>query len=224
MLPIVRLDTKLTVGNLLESLTIAVSISALVFSWAKDRTVEQAKRADEVREAAAVALTKLDRWQSLHLALYDELQPQFIDTSEGLSSDFAVTAARDELWKQIVAARARTATKALDEQISTAYIGLVAHSPRLREQYRTALADLDKLERNIGGNFLEQSQNDVMAFDGQQADYTSAKLGNALRATAWKARTQLEAESSKSIDPLRSRLLELIGAADEDLLTLRERD
>jgi hypothetical protein len=68
------------------------------------------------------------------------------------------------------------------------------------------------------------TQRDVRAWEGRQAEYTSALLGNALRATAQRARYQLHVESNKSIEPVRSHLLELIAGSDEVLLGLRERN
>jgi len=65
-------------GHILTSVTILVSVIALLFSWSKDQVARETEMADKVRYAASVALTKLDRWQLLNLSLYQNLQSVFV--------------------------------------------------------------------------------------------------------------------------------------------------
>ncbi len=96
-----QLDWSIKVGDILTTLTIIVSVAALVVTWTKDRNARETAQADIVRTAAATAITQLDRWQSLNSSLYQELQPEFITTSEMLSKQYDVTKVRDYLWKII---------------------------------------------------------------------------------------------------------------------------
>jgi hypothetical protein len=60
-------------GDVLASLTIVVSVVALLISWSKDRAVEERAQADRIRSAVAKGVAKLDRWQALHESLFQEL-------------------------------------------------------------------------------------------------------------------------------------------------------
>jgi hypothetical protein len=107
-------DRTLKAGDVLTSLTIIVSVVALITTLTKERDTRTREQADRVRVAAAKTLAKLERWQSLQLSLYQELQPVYVDVSESLARRFDVVAARDYLWKQVNAQRVRIAARILD--------------------------------------------------------------------------------------------------------------
>lgn len=135
------------VSDVLTSLTIVVSVVALLIAWSKDRTVRQTEQADRVRAAAAKALTKLDRWQALQLSVYQELQPIFVETSEALQQKYDIVKVRDQLWKAINAERTRIASKILEEQIETAYADLLSHFPAARAKFVDAFTNLSDIEK-----------------------------------------------------------------------------
>jgi hypothetical protein len=161
-----KLERTIQVGDILTSLTIAISVITLVISWSKDRSTREAERADRVRAAAAKALTQLDRWQALHLSLYQELQPAFVETSEMLQDDFTMVKTRDYLWKAINAQRTRIIAKILDERIETAYIDLLSHFPAARSLFLDTFAQLQTVENEVTGRFLVAAQNEVLIRNG----------------------------------------------------------
>src|SRR5438876_1156154 len=118
------LDKTIKASDLLTSVTIIVSVVALVITWTKDRDVRVREQADRVRTAAAKTLAKLERWQILQLSLYDQLQPVFVETSEMLEKEFNVIGTRDYLWKQINAQHTSISAKVLEEGFETAYVDL----------------------------------------------------------------------------------------------------
>jgi hypothetical protein len=65
-----KFDWQIKIGDLLTSLTVLISVTALLISWSKDRMAREAEQADKVRGAAAIALTKLDRWQHINEAFF----------------------------------------------------------------------------------------------------------------------------------------------------------
>ena len=212
-------DWSIKFGDILTSLTILVSVSALIISWSKDRVTRETEQADKVRAAAATALTQLDRWQLLNASLYQELQPTFIETSEMLQDDFDVVKARDYLWKTINGRQTQIASKILDEKILTAYVDLLSHFPASRDQFLKVFEQLRLLEEDISGKFLMTSQNDVLYFEGKQQNYTSAMLGNALRTTAAKHKEELIDKSTKTIRPIRQFLFDVIAKSNKDILS-----
>jgi hypothetical protein len=213
-----ELDWSMKVGDVLTSLTIAVSVIALIISWSKDRSTRESERADRVRAAASKAHTKLDRWQALHRSLYQELQPTFIEASEMLQDGFNMVKTRDHLWKAINAQRTRITAKMLDEQIETAYVDLLSHFPAARSLFLDTFAQLKTVENEITERFLVATQNDVLSFKDRKPEYTTAMLGNALRSSAAQHSHELYARSNETIQPVRKFLFDVIVKSDRDIL------
>ena len=213
-----KVDWNIKIGDILTSITIIVSVVALIITWTMDRDTRETQQADLVRTAAARAITQLDRWQSLNLSLYSELQPEFITTSEMLNTQFDVVKVRDYLWKTISNQRITIANKVLDEKITTSYVDLLAHFPDTRTQFINLFKTLNANEERISSSFLETSQHDVLRFEGKEITYTSAMLGNALRVTAAKHKGELIKEASDAIYPVKELLFDIIAKSNEQIL------
>jgi hypothetical protein len=214
----VTFDWSVKFGDILTSLTIIVSVTALLISWSKDRATNESAQANAIRSAAAQGLTKIDRWQLLHLSLYQRLQPTFVETSERLAVDSDAVSARDYLWKQINSERSRIAQTVLDEEILTSYVSLLPHFPDSRSQFISLFQHLGEIEERVSGDFLEASQKDVLSFDNTPT-YTSALLGNALRTTAAQHRAMFEDATMKVIQPAKEFLLNVVARTDDELLS-----
>ena len=213
-----QIDWNIKVGDILTSATIIISVVALIITWTKDRNTRETEQADAVRSAAALAITKLDRWQSLHLSLYQELQPEFISTSEMLGEEYDVVKVRDYLWKTISGYRVSIANKVLDEEIETSYVKLLAYFPDTRKQFLYMFKTLDEIEESVSGSFLKKSQMDVMSFEGKESTYTSAMLGNALRSTANEHKEKLHKEATEVTSPVREFLFGVIAKTNKQIL------
>lgn len=74
------------------------------------------------------------------------------------------------------------------------------------------------LKNNITTSFLAETEADVLKFEGWQKQYTTAMLGNALRATAVKHRDELRLKTNAVIQPVREYLFGVIGKTDGELL------
>jgi hypothetical protein len=205
-------------GDVLTSVTILVSVAALVVSWWKDRWTRETEQADKVRTSAARALTKLDRWQTLHMSLYRELQPIFIEISEALQKDFDLIKARDDLWKRVSKLRAQIASKVLEEEISLSYVELLSHFPTARTQFRDVFHQLSLLEEQYSQQFLEDSQGKVLSLQETQDTYTSAMLGNALRESASTVSGDFQDKSDAVIELVRQFLFDVITRSNRDIL------
>ena len=213
-----RIDWTIRIGDILTSLTILVSVAALVITWTKDRETRETQQADIVRSAAASAITKLDRWQALQLSLYQELQPEYVITSEKLLDEYNIIEVRDYLWKTISSKRNEIASKILEEEISTSYVDLLAHYPDARNQFLDMFKALKETEERISISFLEQSQQDVWDLEGKQEIYTSAMLGNPLRMTGAKHKEIFSDKSSKLTAPVKAFLFDIIAKTNRDIL------
>ncbi len=211
-------DRNIKASDVLTSLTIIISIVALVTTWTKDRESREREQADRVRASAAKTLAKLERWQGLQLSLYQELQPVYVETSELLEKHFSVVAARDHLWKQINLQRVRIASRVLDEGIETAYVDLFAYRPSIRGPFLLAVSQLKAEESAATERLLIDTQAAAMSFDGKKSSYTTAMLGNALRAASSRIKDGFSKQSNVVLEPIRQELYAVVSADDKTLL------
>jgi len=208
-------------GDILTSITILVSVVALILSLAKDREALVSDQANRVRAAAASTLAKLDRWQAVQLSLYQDLQPSFVQLSEDLAKQYDVVSIRDRFWKQVGEARARVAKQVLDEQLSTSYADLLTHFPAARERVAVVLGQLSVVESKASDEFMAKGEQSILSLKGKQASYQTPDLGNALRAAAATGAGQFKAESDRLLEPVRQYLFGLIARKDDELVNAR---
>lgn len=211
-------DRTVKASDLLTSLTVIVSVVALLFTWTKEQDSRTREQADRVRMAAAKTLVKLERWQNLQRSLYAELHPTYVETSEILAKHFDVIGPRDYLWKQVNAQRIRVAARILDENIESAYVDLFAYYPSVRSTFLDALAKLKSDEATATEQLLLKTQAVVMSFEQKRAGYTSAMLGNALRGAALPIEQNFMRASDQTLAPIRNELYAVISKDDEELL------
>ena len=213
-----ELEKTVKVGDVLTSLTIIVSVIALLLSFAKDRDAKVSEQANKVRSSTANALVKLDRWQGLQLSLYQELQPYYVETSEMLVSEFDVVKARDSFWKKVNIERTRVAKPILDEQLGTAYTDLLSHFPAARMKFVEVFAALSAIENEVTENFLYDCEQSILGLKGQERSYQTPTLGNALRKHALANSAALKTKSEEKISPLRAYLFSVISMDDEQIV------
>lgn len=75
-------DRTIALKDILTSLSILVSIAALLFAWGQDRQIREREQADRIRAAAAETLAKVERWEELSLWFFQDIQPLYVETSE----------------------------------------------------------------------------------------------------------------------------------------------
>jgi hypothetical protein len=134
-----KLDRTLKVSDMLTSLTIIVSVIALMISWSKDRDIREREQANLVRNAAGQTLAKIERWKSLQLSIFDEIQPDFVETSEMLAKDYDIIVTRDHLWKSINSENVIVKTRIVNEKMEISYIDLFSRLPAIREVFLNTL-------------------------------------------------------------------------------------
>jgi hypothetical protein len=214
----VSIDWTIKVSDVLTSVTIIVSVVALLLSLAKDRDTKAAEQANRVRTAAATAISKLDRWQALQLSFYQELQPAFVELSELLAEQYDVQHVRDQLWKRANSARTGIAQKVLDEQLGTAYSDLLSHFPAARLKFTDAFAQLSVIESTVMESYLADSEQAILSLQDKQKIYTTTTLGNALRQAASKHRNELQTRTDAVIAPVREYLFHVISLPDSKII------
>jgi hypothetical protein len=212
-----RLDKTIKAGDVLTSLTVALSAIALVLSLARDRDSRTLEQANRVRAAAASAVVKLDRWQAVELSLYQELQPLFVELSEDFGRKYDVVAVRDKFWRQVNVERTKIARQVLEEQLGTAYLDITAHVPAARLRYQKALLELGRVEAQVTSEFLAGGEDAILGMPRTRANYHTATLGNALREQADRSLAALKEQSDRVLSSLREFLLSVIALPDAEI-------
>jgi hypothetical protein len=214
---VLKFDNKLDVGNLLTSLTILVTLAALLNAVAKDRRTRDREFADRVRTAAAKTLGKLERWQQLSARLYEDIQPLFIDVSQKLHAELDAEAARDLLWRELSTARTAAEQRIVDEEIESAYVELYPYHPSVQQRFADAMSRMKEIDAAVYLDFVTRSQEQVLAYDGDGKSYTPALLGNDLRRESARAEDRLESELDQATQPLREFLGAVISLSDKQV-------
>ncbi len=213
-----RINPEIKAGDILTSLSILISLIALLVAWAKDRKMRNKEQADKVRSAAARTLSKLERWRELNIWFFRAIQPSFVKTSEMLLDEFDVVAARDHLWKELNAIRLQTHEKVLDEEIEVAYVELYAYHPKVHDLFVNTLEMLKQKERVSFDDLLIATESEVMYFNDHEDEYTTAALGNALRKKCYEQAQAFKEEVTEVIKPIHTYLYKLISSSDNIVL------
>jgi hypothetical protein len=211
--------TLVEVGDILTSVTIFVSVIALVVTWRKDRLNREAEQADRVRSAAAIALTKLDRWRSLRLTTYEELDPLLVETGQTFEKEMNVGQARDFLWKAIHSRYSDASTRIVEEQVETAYFALLSHFPASRERMVAAFERLSNEEDAARTGLLMKTRDVVLSLHASKTDYEPSTLADELRKITDKCREEYVRNSAAIIGPVQNYLFGIIARTDRDILT-----
>lgn len=218
-----KLERTVKVGDLLTSISVIITLIGVLIAWSQDRQDRSREDADKIRRAAALTLAKLERLQELTLWYYDEIQPLFVQVSEGLSKDRNIESARDSLWRQLDEARARSINRIHDEQIEQAYVELYGYYPDVHELLNQAIANVKAKDEAIFKEFQGQTEADVLSFEvgttnKPQPDYKSAYLGNKLRDTMHSYKNQAKVEIDQLLKQSHDFILSVVLSTDEDIL------
>jgi hypothetical protein len=221
----VVLKKEVAIGDLLTTTSILISLIALLFSWSQSRDLVQREQANKVRDAAAKTLAKLQRWQTISLALFDEIQPSLVETSELLANSREakkVYEARDFLYKKIRASDQHVRQTLRDEEIESAYVYLYGYNTKYRDTFRRAFTSLESQQDMMLSDLLERTEADVLAYvrnpQLRSNTYYTATLGNALRASASKVEERYRERILHQIAPVERELSNLVGKSDNEIL------
>lgn len=217
-----EIDLKISMGDILTSVSILVSLFSLMSSFSKDRDLRRKEQADIVRNAAGRTIAKLDRWKEITLSLFEEIQPLFVETTEILSKDYDILVARDFLWKRLNEERIEILKKILGENIETAYVDLYGYHPHVRDLFEETLNQLKADTETLFEKLLNETQDDILFFSDKKDAYQNADLGNRLRYSAGIIREEYHKVLKDRLRPLDEFLNDLVSKSDKDLLEGKE--
>jgi hypothetical protein len=216
-----RFSQEISIGHILTTVTIFLSIAGLLISWHKDRQLKKKEYADRIRRAAALTTAKLERWRELALRFFEDIQPILTDADIKLTTEGNIIATRDFLWRNLVAIRAESSRRIVDEQIEIAYVDLYGYDPRVQELYQFSVRKLKEIDHDVSIRVLDFTQADVLKLKDTTGEFKSAELGNSLRLTIGRVALTFEYEINQILSIFRTEMIKIIEARDNDIVNKR---
>jgi hypothetical protein len=216
----------ISLGNTLTLATIIISVITFYISWNRESEFSRRNQADQVRIAAAISISKIERWKEISLSFFDEAQSVFVEASEIVVKEpntFNIIGSRDFLWKEINRARIATKRYIINENIENAYSSLMAYYPASRIYFREVINSLNNAEDAMFEKLLKTEQGTILSFEGKKEGYQTAQMGNALRWAAADIKKEFEAQIDPIITKAVSYLSTVIDMEDTSLI-LQRRD
>ncbi|HKV42853.1 MAG TPA: hypothetical protein VJX67_26890 [Blastocatellia bacterium] len=208
---------------LAPTVAVAISALALLYSWSKDRALKKREYADRIRNAAGTVMAKLERRKELSLSFFDAIQPLLTDTDVKLVKEQDVTATRDFLWRELVAALAASGERILKEELEIAYKDLYGYDPGVQELFQRTMRGLKGIDRALYNRVLQETQEQVKMLSTSKGPFVSAVLGNQLRGICSELSDETAELTSKLLTPFRDQMTNLIVASDDDIVHRRIR-
>ena len=223
-----ELKQEITIGDVLTSASILLSIFALLLSWSQSRALEKREQANKVRNAAAETIAKLERWQEISMSIFDEIQPALVETSEILVDNRThsqVIKARDYLYKQVRTSHFNLQRMLREEEIETAYVYLYGYHPSLRKRFQDILKNLETKEDKMLNQLLSATERKVVVYLNPEISsrrYQTAYLGNALRSAVNEVKQSYEARLEEVLKPMEVSLTHLVLMSDSEILNKKK--
>jgi hypothetical protein len=213
------IENTVKVGDVLTSLTIFISLIFFIISMNKDRSLRRKQQADNVRNAAARTIGKLDRWKEISLSMFHYMDIAFVESSELLKTDYNTESVRNFLWMELLVIKNNTSEKILNENIETAYDELYGYDPSVRPFFEMVLTQLKREEKSMFEGLLSNTQSDIKSFDYKNKnEYQTSILRNQLNDRVKEARKDYEKSINEILKPISDNLLKLICENDKDIL------
>jgi hypothetical protein len=211
----VKLKKSIKVGEILTIITILVSVATLLYSQYRDREIRLREQAARTRNAAGKTFAMLQRWQSLNLSLFDELQPVFVETTEVLVKKHDIKETQDFLWKNINTCEAKIADKIMDEGIEIAYSDLLVNLPKYRSFFMKQDETLQIMRKNTIDEFLVEIQNNVTSAKNSEG---IVELRNTLRKTAERFKQDFKKKTDNILEHINEILFDVINKKDKEIV------
>lgn len=228
-----KFNWEITFGDIIKAMSLVVTLSystcTLSYSLEQDRELELREQANQVRNAAAATVAKLERWRDISLSLFDSIQPALVATSERLvdkRSKQTVYGARDYLYKELHLSRSSVQANIRGQDLETSYVYLYGYDGGSIRRLDT-LTKLGELEVAMFKDLLGDTQRAVERYlpsslYSSNDEYFTAELGDALRDAVGNVKESFETQLNDTLDPVVCLLTELVFRSDDELI--REND
>jgi hypothetical protein len=203
---------------MLTCFTILVSIISLAIGWTQHRLAQRRQKADEIRNAAALTLAKVERLEELSMFYFEDVQPLIVEVSETLAAKGDLQAARDLLWKELHSEWLKARKRVLDENIQLAYVGLYGYHPAVQPLFVRSLQQAGQADYEMMTELLEGTQGKLLQVGGRRDQPATAMLGNELRQTVDLVQQSYRKRLQQALEPVTGFLTEVVLKSDEEVL------
>jgi hypothetical protein len=219
-----NIETTITIGNIITSTSVIISIIALYSLWRKERKLKIKVKADLIRQAAAKTLKSIERWKEISLSLFYKCDFDFVETSEMIpGKDFIeldeLKKARDFLWKRLKSIVAENKDLILKEDLKNTYLDLFAYIPDIKQLFESTIQNLLKAEVEMINDFIvDKTQKEILNINNHiEYQYDSSILGNQLRYARNDSLTKYNEEIDSETKSIKNILIEFIKEKDMKL-------
>ena len=211
-----RLNSEISIGNLLTSLSIIVALGTFFYNEFQKRAQIDRAYAADVRNQLGGVLREVAQMDAELRILFLSVEPLYVTTSEIAlegtpdTRERQTEKARDFLWREI--SRARTEMEKRILATSAQSNGLAIAGPALQADYEAFLKNHADLRIRAYASLSEETQAALQA-SAETAQY-SAQIGNALRFVHYDIRDTWTAASDTATQAIRARIHTASGRYD----------
>jgi hypothetical protein len=209
---------EITIGSLLTAASVLISATALAYGWRKDRQLRRTMYADGIRRAAGLIAAKLERWQSLGLQFFDDVQPLLLDVERAAAHGQETMPLRYALLRGLYEHRAVVVQRIAAEQLETAYIDLYGYDPRIHELFLGAVRRMQVIGDQIFDQMRELAWRDIPASTAAPGESSAGTIDGGLRRLGAEIARAYKDATDPVIAAFRAEMLKLIVASDEQIL------
>jgi len=210
------LDRTVKITDLLTSISIIFAALTLAYTWTKDRRLRRREYADRVRSAAALTLSKVERYQALLLSIGRLAQAPITEADELIVKTRDKVLCRDTFWKSMHAIRSNILQGIQDEDIETAYSPLYIYRKDVYDKFNTTIAAVMELEDKSFWKLQEDCQKAILRVDVAQLE--SALTGNKLRGIVIEHGEKYSKSLREALSELKDFLQQAVTGGDETIL------
>jgi hypothetical protein len=209
---------EITVGTLITVASVLISALALAYGWRNDRQLRRKEYADRIRRAASVITAKLDRWQSLVLRFFDDIQPLLLEVERAAAAGEDTTAARYALLRGLYEQRAVTAQRVAQEEIESAHVDLYGYDSRIHQLFSGAIDQLQEVNERAFDQMKDLVQREIAALPPAATTTHAVLQEDALRRESAEIADAYKRDSDPILNAFRNEVLKLIEADDDHIL------
>ena len=213
------LDLKITVGDLLTSLSVILSAAGLIIAWSSDQELQMKQQASQIRDSASVVLSKMERWQEISLYALDSFQESTINISHNFQDRHKSLAdIRDIAFDEIARTALLTEKKDFDEQLESAYVSLYGHDPTLKALVELSISKMRDDQTQMFSDLEEEAQDVIRGADRRAAFAEPATVGDQMRQNIEEIRVRYKYTLAKELAVTRDKLANIVKSSDRDLV------
>ena len=208
-------------GELLTSISILISLTAVLINWHKDRQIEVKRQSAVIKELSIQAFSNMVYWKDLNLHFFDRTEVTIEEAARLLAINKNNILTRDVLWKGITEIRNETEYEILQKDLKTFHFKLLNYGLDPDSTFIRTVTYINTILEINYKDYQQDMQRIILSQEITKAKET-AILGNKLRSIndVYRRKTKdlFKLESTKLQDYLHS----IIIKTDQEIFITNE--